>query len=96
MDWWQWMCLKLTCGGHIIHGEDRMETVKKAKPARCDMCEKKVGLTGFTCKCARLYCVAHRMPEDHACGFDHGAADKAALSSVMVACVGDKMGGERL
>ncbi len=96
MGLWQWLCLKLTCGRYIMHGEDRMESVKKAKPARCDLCEKKVGLTGFTCKCARLYCVAHRMPEDHACGFDHRAADRAVLSTVMVACVGDKMGGERL
>lgn len=81
-----------------MHGEDRieMEPVKKTKPARCVMCERKVGLTGFTCKCAGLYCVSHRMPEDHACGYDHRAADRAVLSTVMVACVGDKMGGERL
>ncbi len=79
-----------------MHGDDRMETVKKTKPARCDMCEKKVGLTGFTCKCSRTYCVAHRMPEDHVCAFDHKAADRAVLSTVMVACVGDKLGGERL
>ncbi len=73
-----------------------MESVKKTKPARCDMCEKKVGLTGFACKCARVYCVAHRMPEDHECDFDHKGAGRAVLSSSMVLCVGDKMSGERL
>ena len=35
---------------------------KKKKKGRCaeDSCNRKLGLTGFACKCGQLYCGAHR------------------------------------
>jgi hypothetical protein len=47
------------------------EPVKKV-PMKCciESCKKKLSLsTNFTCKCdnTKLYCSAHRMPEDHPC-----------------------------
>ena len=46
-------------------------SVKKV-PMRCciETCKKKLSLSNkFTCKCdkEKIYCSAHRMPEDHAC-----------------------------
>jgi len=45
--------------------------IKKTVMRCCiDSCKKKLSLsTNFTCKCdnTKLYCSAHRMPEDHAC-----------------------------
>jgi hypothetical protein len=37
---------------------------------RCFTCNKKVGLTGFKCRCDFVFCGAHRMPEAHQCSFD--------------------------
>lgn len=45
---------------------------KKKKGNRCFICNKKVGLVTFTCKCStiNLFCSKHRMPESHSCTYD--------------------------
>ncbi|KAK7267966.1 hypothetical protein RIF29_20647 [Crotalaria pallida] len=40
------------------------------QPNRCAACRKRVGLTGFKCRCGTTFCGAHRYPEKHACSFD--------------------------
>ncbi|KEH42048.1 putative transcription regulator A20-like family [Medicago truncatula] len=37
---------------------------------RCFTCRKRVGLTGFKCRCGSTFCGSHRYPERHGCGFD--------------------------
>ncbi|PON92879.1 zinc finger protein [Trema orientale] len=34
---------------------------------RCSSCNRKVGLTGFVCKCGSTFCGTHRYPEKHEC-----------------------------
>jgi len=46
-------------------------TSTKAKTHRCSACNKKVGLTGFTCRCGGLYCSLHRYSDTHACTFNY-------------------------
>jgi hypothetical protein len=43
------------------------------KRNRCHMCRKKVGLTGFDCRCGNLYCSLHRYADKHNCTFDYRA-----------------------
>ena len=45
---------------------------KKNKKKRCNVCNKKVTIISFTCKCSQinLYCSKHRMPELHSCTYD--------------------------
>ncbi|KAA0190572.1 AN1-type zinc finger protein 6 (Zinc finger A20 domain-containing protein 3) [Fasciolopsis buskii] len=45
-------------------------TSSKKRP-RCDVCHKRVGLTGFTCHCGGLYCSLHRYSDAHSCSFDY-------------------------
>ncbi|XWS59509.1 hypothetical protein CRYUN_Cryun08bG0128200 [Craigia yunnanensis] len=40
------------------------------QPSRCMVCRKRVGLTGFRCKCGITFCGSHRYPENHGCTFD--------------------------
>ncbi|XP_037801613.1 zinc finger A20 and AN1 domain-containing stress-associated protein 6-like [Penaeus monodon] len=50
----------------------------KKKKNKCQMCKKKVGLTGFTCRCGGLFCSVHRYSNEHHCTFDyreHGAEE---------------------
>lgn len=40
------------------------------QPNRCLVCRKRVGLTGFKCRCGTTFCGTHRYPEKHGCTFD--------------------------
>ncbi|XP_069103293.1 AN1-type zinc finger protein 6-like isoform X2 [Argopecten irradians] len=44
---------------------------KKPKKNRCHTCKKKVGLTGFPCRCGGLYCSIHRYSDKHECKFNY-------------------------
>ncbi|KAG1331007.1 Zinc finger A20 and AN1 domain-containing stress-associated protein 4 [Cocos nucifera] len=51
-----------------------------SQPSRCTACRKRVGLTGFTCRCGATYCGTHRYPEQHGCTFDFKAAGREAIA----------------
>jgi hypothetical protein len=51
----------------------------KPKKKRCKVCNKKVGLLGFECKCGHTFCSIHRMPEDHECCVDFKSEGKDKL-----------------
>ncbi|KAK3094519.1 hypothetical protein FSP39_002784 [Pinctada imbricata] len=44
---------------------------KKSKKNRCHTCKKKVGLTGFPCRCGGLFCSMHRYSDKHECNFNY-------------------------
>ncbi|KAL5553431.1 hypothetical protein UlMin_040832 [Ulmus minor] len=58
---------------------------------RCNSCNKKVGLTGFSCRCGNLFCGLHRLPEAHGCGFDYKRAGRDVLAKQNPTCKGDKL-----
>eukprot|EP00164_Ancoracysta_twista_P004562 GFYU01006156.1.p1 GENE.GFYU01006156.1~~GFYU01006156.1.p1 ORF type:complete len:204 (+),score=32.21 GFYU01006156.1:85-696(+) len=39
--------------------------------SRCFTCNKKIGLTGFHCRCGYFYCGKHRYSDQHECDFDY-------------------------
>lgn len=47
---------------------------------RCFSCSKKVGLTGFKCRCGYVFCGPHRLAEAHACDYDYRATGRAHLA----------------
>lgn len=49
------------------------------KPNRCFSCNKRVGLTGFKCRCGGLFCSLHRYNDKHDCSFDYKAAARDAI-----------------
>jgi predicted nucleic acid binding AN1-type Zn finger protein len=44
-------------------------------------CRKKVGLTGFKCKCGHLFCGQHRYAEAHDCDFDYKGMQREKLTA---------------
>ncbi|KAK2167398.1 hypothetical protein LSH36_28g03013 [Paralvinella palmiformis] len=44
---------------------------RKPKKNRCHTCRKKVGLTGFACRCGGLFCGMHRYSDKHDCSFNY-------------------------
>ncbi|XP_072963943.1 zinc finger A20 and AN1 domain-containing stress-associated protein 8-like [Typha angustifolia] len=52
----------------------------KDGPRRCNTCRKRVGLTGFNCRCGNLFCATHRYSDKHDCPFDYRTAAKDAIA----------------
>ncbi|VDL18544.1 unnamed protein product [Hymenolepis diminuta] len=52
---------------------------KSKKHPRCLMCNKRVGLTGFTCRCGGLFCTVHRYSDAHQCQFDYRESGQADI-----------------
>uniref|UniRef100_A0AAF5DDA8 Phosphatidylinositol-3-phosphatase SAC1 n=1 Tax=Strongyloides stercoralis TaxID=6248 RepID=A0AAF5DDA8_STRER len=55
-------------------------SVTKKTVNRCGMCKKKVGLTGFTCRCGGLYCSTHRYDSAHDCSFDYRTTEREQIA----------------
>ncbi|KAG6575680.1 Zinc finger A20 and AN1 domain-containing stress-associated protein 5, partial [Cucurbita argyrosperma subsp. sororia] len=55
------------------------ESVKR-EVNRCSGCRKRVGLTGFRCRCGDLFCAEHRYSDRHDCSFDYKAAGREAIT----------------
>ena len=65
--------------------------IEKSKKKRCKVCNKKLGLLGFECKCGHQYCSKHRMPEDHECNIDYKESGKKILERDNIKVVKDKI-----
>ncbi|XP_059651833.1 zinc finger A20 and AN1 domain-containing stress-associated protein 5-like [Cornus florida] len=75
-----------------LTARERMETDDGAKEAtvataaakravnRCSGCRRKVGLTGFRCRCGDLFCSEHRYSDRHDCSYDYKAAGREAIA----------------
>ncbi|KDP22380.1 hypothetical protein JCGZ_26211 [Jatropha curcas] len=62
-------------GETTLTSTSAVSTVKN----RCESCNKKVGLTGFACRCGKVLCGSHRYPKEHSCTFDFKKADRDRL-----------------
>ncbi|CAO2179147.1 unnamed protein product [Urochloa humidicola] len=67
---------------------------KKAEPARCAACYKKVGLLGFVCRCKKTFCGTHRHAEEHGSSFDFKGAGRAVIARNNPLVKGDKLAGK--
>ncbi|CAL9191235.1 unnamed protein product [Musa hybrid cultivar] len=56
------------------------EAKAKEGPNRCGTCRKRVGLTGFSCRCGNLFCAVHRYSDKHGCPFDYRKAAQDAIA----------------
>lgn len=70
---------------------DKDQAKKKRKVNRCSVCNKKVGLLGFDCRCGGLYCALHRGDNDHDCQFDYKSVQRAELAEKNPRVVGEKV-----
>ena len=58
---------------------DGFKYLFNSKMPSCSHCLKKTVIP-FTCHCANVYCLKHRIPEVHNCTFDFKAAGKLELT----------------
>jgi len=71
--------------------EAEEKEAKKPKKNRCASCKKKIGLTGFTCRCGGMYCGIHRYSDKHNCDFDYNAMGKAQIAAANPVIVAEKV-----
>ncbi|EPS60034.1 hypothetical protein M569_14771 [Genlisea aurea] len=60
-------------------------------PKRCVSCRKRVGLTGFTCRCGGTFCSVHRYSDKHECSFDYRSAGQEAIARANPLVKADKL-----
>lgn len=65
--------------------------IVKPKKSRCNVCNKKLGLTGFTCRCGGLFCSIHRYADGHQCGYDYKTEAKNAIRKANPKVDGEKI-----
>lgn len=79
--------------GGVETGEtSELDTSKdKKKKSRCQTCKKKVGLTGFQCRCGGLYCSLHRYSDKHECTFNYKEMAQEQIRKNNPVIVGEKV-----
>ncbi|KAG1958392.1 AN1-type zinc finger protein 5a [Pimephales promelas] len=71
--------------------EDKIPDSIKPKKNRCFTCRKRVGLTGFDCRCGNLFCGIHRYSDKHNCTYDYKAEAAAKIRKENPVVVADKI-----
>ncbi|XP_051794149.1 AN1-type zinc finger protein 5b isoform X2 [Acanthochromis polyacanthus] len=71
--------------------ESKSPEPPKPKKNRCFMCRKKVGFTGFDCRCGNLFCGLHRYSDKHNCPYDYKAEAAAKIRKENPVVVADKI-----
>ena len=64
---------------------------EKKKKKRCVVCNKKLGLMEYSCRCGQLFCIKHQLPEEHNCTFDYQKMGKDLLDKKNPQVVGNKV-----
>ncbi|CAJ2660171.1 unnamed protein product [Trifolium pratense] len=74
----------------VVVVEEKAEE-KPLKQNRCMTCRKRVGLTGFKCKCGMMLCGTHRYPEQHDCEFDFKGLGREQIKKANPVVKGEKL-----
>ncbi|XP_010547246.1 PREDICTED: zinc finger A20 and AN1 domain-containing stress-associated protein 5-like [Tarenaya hassleriana] len=66
----------------VIIGRNRESDVTEVEKIvnRCSGCRRKVGLTGFRCRCGELFCAEHRYSDRHDCSYDYKAVGRETIA----------------
>ena len=65
---------------------------KQLRKASCGCCPARLKLTDLACgKCKARFCMTHRLPEAHKCGFDFKGEGAKILESKNPLVVGSKL-----
>ncbi|XVF79602.1 hypothetical protein PTKIN_Ptkin15bG0002400 [Pterospermum kingtungense] len=61
-------------------GNDSAAATERKVVNRCSGCKKRVGLTGFRCRCGELFCWEHRYSDRHDCSYDYKTVGREAIA----------------
>lgn len=78
-----------TCISHRANPNNFLFGSSTVRKDVCNTCNKRVGLTGFRCRCGNKFCGKHRYPEEHSCSFDYKAFARENMLKQNQVCKGD-------
>ncbi|KAL9245691.1 hypothetical protein vseg_019314 [Gypsophila vaccaria] len=61
-------------------GDSSTKSTETRTANRCSLCKKRVGLTGFKCRCEQTFCSVHRYSDKHNCAFDYKGSAQDAIA----------------
>ncbi|XP_073155147.1 zinc finger A20 and AN1 domain-containing stress-associated protein 8-like isoform X1 [Henckelia pumila] len=65
---------------NTLNSAASVNSKSKEGPNRCSTCKKRIGLTGFSCRCGNIFCGTHRYSDKHECPFDYRSAGQDAIA----------------
>ncbi|XP_064032297.1 AN1-type zinc finger protein 5-like isoform X2 [Pogoniulus pusillus] len=83
--------IPLVSQSRTLKSEEKASELPKPKKNRCFMCRKKVGLTGFDCRCGNLFCGLHRYSDKHNCPYDYKTEAAAKIRKENPVVVAEKI-----
>ena len=75
----------------VVDAPRAAEELKAPQQNRCMTCRRRVGLTGFKCRCGMMLCGTHRYPEQHACEFDFKGMGREQIAKANPVEKGEKL-----
>lgn len=76
----------------VVVSEGSSAVKPKDGPRRCNSCNKRVGLTGFDCRCGNVFCAIHRYSDKHDCPFDYRTSAQDAIAKANPIVKAEKIG----
>ncbi|KAJ8748700.1 hypothetical protein K2173_011248 [Erythroxylum novogranatense] len=76
---------------HLASSVKISSAAPKGGPNRCNICKKRLGLTGFSCRCGNLFCAMHRHSEKHGCTHDYRTSGQDAIAKANPVVKADKL-----
>ncbi|XP_024536065.1 zinc finger A20 and AN1 domain-containing stress-associated protein 6 [Selaginella moellendorffii] len=81
-----------TAATTLVTEDDSSASQEKPRLSnRCLACRKRLGLTGFKCRCGDVFCSMHRYSDKHNCSFDYKAAGREAIAKANPVVKADKI-----
>lgn len=71
--------------------KEEEEAAPSQDPKRCLTCRRRVGITGFRCRCGFVFCGTHRYAELHECSFDFKRIGKDKIAKANPIVKADKL-----
>jgi len=56
-----------------------------------DDCSRKLKLTDFACKCKKIFCKLHKLPEEHNCEYDYKETNNKINKIKEMKCISKKI-----
>ncbi|KAM3344346.1 hypothetical protein P3S68_026438 [Capsicum galapagoense] len=85
---------ELALAGAAVASADLDSQISQVKSKEglnnCTACRKRVGLTGFSCKCVDLFCAVHHYADKHNCPFDYRNAGQNEIAKENPIIVAEK------
>ena len=80
-------------GGTSSEGGTPISNQEPCRPQAycCFLCKKRVGLTGFKCRCGNIFCSLHRYSDKHSCTYDYRTAGRDAIAKANPVVKADKV-----